>query len=124
MSNIVNCVAIVNSRQSICIPKNVCSYFNWAALKNMGIACDYEKKQLILEIRRDTARTALGASVSIYSFKSCGRTRITFVCRLRKTTMRALNLNAKDLVLVKAKSDGNGEGQIIIEKYEKERGVL
>jgi len=124
MSDTVNYVATVNSRQSICIPKNVYSCFNLAALKNMGIACDYEKKQLILEIRRDTVRTAIGASASIYSFKNHDKTRVAYVCRLRKTTMRALNLNLKDLVLVKAKSDGNGEGQIIIEKYEKERGVL
>lgn len=124
MLDTVNCVATVNSRQSICIPKIAYSCFNWAALKNMGIACDYEKKQLIVEMRRDTVSTAIGASACIYSFKSCGRTRIACVCRLHKTTMRALNLNSKDLVLVKTKSDGNGEGQIIIEKYGKERGVL
>lgn len=117
MSKTITCVAAVIKCRKISIPKIICSRFNKEALNNIGFFCNYEKKIIILSVQRNSVPIKVGGSARIRRRTKTG-VPIGCICGLQKNTALALNFNYKDLVYIIAEYDENGEGQIVIEKYE------
>lgn len=117
MLKTITCVATVTKKRIVSIPKILYSRFNEEALKNIGFFCDFEKKIIILPVQQNSKRVKLGGSALVYC---CNKPRpyTSCTCWLQKNTARALNLNYNDLVQIVAEYDENGEGRIVIEKYE------